>query len=570
MPSTTASSSSSAAASAILRRKGNADCIIIGSGLAGLTTALKCLDRGGHVILLEKESKLGGNSIKASSGINACPMDSDGKVTKEDEELFIQDTLTSAGKGANPMLVKTLVENSSSALRWLKDRVGVDLLSNRTRLGGHSQARTYRPSKGAVGYSVISGMQKALKPFEDSGKLEIKKETSLMSLITATAQSNDHNDELVLTGVTAKTQKKGGEGGNDDENNDDRISFMAPNIVLATGGFAANRGLDSLLAKFRPDLLQMPATFGDFSTGDGIQVALEATNRSADTCLMDKVQIHPTGFIDPADPTSPSKFLCAELLRGIGGILLNSKGERFCNELGTRDYVVDQMMMQQQPTQTDDDAMAFYIVLGSEAAKQGSEHVGFYKFKKLLQPCDGIEGLAKYLDDSKVSVESLTATLREYEGDAKTGKDRYGKTFFPNVVSVDDETNLHREEFLVGKVTPVLHYCMGGLTINSHGQVLVNGDIDDDALFDEQKQPSQQKTIQGLYAVGEVAGGVHGDNRLAGNSLLECLVFGSIIGSTIPLQQEEETSPVDKTTKIEEDDSKHTSKISTKVKSTCA
>jgi succinate dehydrogenase/fumarate reductase flavoprotein subunit len=64
----------------------------------------------------------------------------------------------------------------------------------------------------------------------------------------------------------------------------------------------------------------MPATFGDFSTGDGIKL----TTAGAGTCLMEKVQVHPTGFIDPADPSSSSKFLCVELLRGMGAILFVS------------------------------------------------------------------------------------------------------------------------------------------------------------------------------------------------------------------------------------------------------
>jgi flavocytochrome c len=281
--------------------------------------------------------------------------------------------------------------------------------------------------------------------------------------------------------------------------------LTARNVVLATGGFAADRGTDSYLAHYRPDLLNMPATFGDFSTGDGIKLA---TAMGASTCLMNKVQIHPTGFIDPADPTNPTKFLAAELLRGIGGILLNEYGHRFCNELGTRNYVTEKMMdhfvSYSIPT--------FYLVLGSAAAKESSEHVGFYTWKKLLHPYRGVEELAKAIN---VPADILTQTLQEYQKDAKEEIDPWGKTFFPNVFQED----LEQEEFLVGKVQPALHYCMGGISINDKGNVL-----------DQNKN-----IVPGLYAVGEVTGGIHGDNRLGGNSLLECLVFGTIVGSNIPL-----------------------------------
>jgi succinate dehydrogenase/fumarate reductase flavoprotein subunit len=115
----------------------------------------------------------------------------------------------------------------------------------------------------------------------------------------------------------------------------------------------------------------------------------------------------------------------------------------------------------------------------------------------------------------EVPVESLRASIVEYQRQAKEGVDSFGKSVFPNVFSED----LDEEEFFAGQVTPVLHYCMGGLTTDALGQVL-----------DENKE-----IIKGLYAAGEVVGGVHGDNRLAGNSLLECLVFGSIIGKRIPI-----------------------------------
>lgn len=483
------------------------DCIIVGSGLAGMTTALGCLDRGGTVVMLEKEAKLGGNSMKASSGINACPTEKDGTVSQEDIDTFLNDTIKSAGNHPNEALIETLVTQSAPALQWLKDRVQVDLLQRKTRLGGHSSERTFRPIKGAVGYSVMSGMQKALEAYQQEsddgphptrGRLKIMTETKMTGLLTS-ENTNDGTSSVV--GVTAACGP-------------DTLQLKSTNVVLATGGFAADRAKSSLLAHHRPDLLHMPATFGDFSTGDGIQLAKLL---GAGTCRMDKVQIHPTGFIDPADPSSPSKFLCAELLRGIGGILLTQQGERFCNELGTRDYVVDKMMHHHDPLEhKENKPQIFYILLGSEAAKAGTEHVGFYTWKKLLQKHTGIQEAATAMGIPK---ETLEATIAEYWAGAMEGADAHGKTFFPNVFS----DNLHEEEFLVGKVTPVLHYCMGGLTVDNQGRVL---------------DKENSKVIPGLHAVGEVAGGTHGDNRLAGNSLLECLVFGRIIGENLVLQQQ--------------------------------
>jgi succinate dehydrogenase/fumarate reductase flavoprotein subunit len=134
----------------------------------------------------------------------------------------------------------------------------------------------------------------------------------------------------------------------------------------------------------------------------------------------------------------------------------------------------------------------------------------------------GIAELAMYIN---LPIETLKASIAEYRKQASNGSDPYGKTMFPNAFS----DNLDEEEFFAGKVMPVLHYCMGGLTTDQEGRVL-----------DEKKD-----IMKGLYAAGEVVGGVHGDNRLAGNSLLECLVFGTIIGKKMPVASNLQSQNID-------------------------
>ena len=358
------------------------DVVVIGSGLAGLTAALNILDRGGKVVLLEKEAKPGGNSVKASSGINACVVrpnedandpNSSSSIPKEELESFVQDTIRSAGQNANAELITTLVTNSVDALQWLKDRVGVDLTRNRTQLGGHSNARTHRPEKGAVGFTVMSALQNALKPFQESGHLKV--------LVSTRATKITRKDDIALTVAYVTTADDGTDGTDQ--------CIETPHVVLATGGFAADRSPESLLAANCPEYLRMPATFGDFSTGDGIRIA---TSLGAGTCQMDKVQVHPTGFVDPSNPTSNSKFLCAELLRGLGGILLNSKGERFCNELGTRSYVTDKMFEHEShyaQTRKWDASLpipVFTLVLSSQAAKEGGGTHWFLYLEEINAP----------------------------------------------------------------------------------------------------------------------------------------------------------------------------------------
>jgi succinate dehydrogenase/fumarate reductase flavoprotein subunit len=112
-------------------------------------------------------------------------------------------------------------------------------------------------------------------------------------------------------------------------------------VILATGGFAADFSPEGLLAKYRPDLLSLPTTNGEHATGDGIKMA-----ESIGGALVDikAVQVHPTGLVHPDEPDAKVKFLAAEALRGVGGLLLDANGKRFCDELGRRDYVSGEMM----------------------------------------------------------------------------------------------------------------------------------------------------------------------------------------------------------------------------------
>jgi succinate dehydrogenase/fumarate reductase flavoprotein subunit len=114
-------------------------------------------------------------------------------------------------------------------------------------------------------------------------------------------------------------------------------------VILATGGYAADFTEDSLLKKYRPEFWELPTTNGDHCTGDGHKIAISVGASAID---MEKVQVHPTGLVDPNEPGAKVKFLAAEALRGVGGLLLNSEGKRFVDELQHRDYVTGKIWEQ--------------------------------------------------------------------------------------------------------------------------------------------------------------------------------------------------------------------------------
>merc|ERR1719420_306545 len=284
-------------------------------------------------------------------------------------------------------------------------------------------------------------------------------------------------------------------------------------VILASGGFGADFTGGGLLAKYRPDLLHLPTTNGEHCTGDGIKMGEEI---GAATIDLEWVQVHPTGLVKPDDADAKVKFLAAGALRGVGGILIDSKGERFANELGRRDYVTGRMWKNKPP---------FRLMLNSKAAKEIHWHCEHYKGRGVMKYYENCKVLA---EEAGFSYDTLAKTMATYNGIAAKmaanepgapyeaygggmSWDPWGKKFFHNV-PVEPTDNFH-----VAIVTPVIHYCMGGLEIDSDSRVV-------------KKVGANTVPINGLYAAGEIAGGVHGNNRLGGNSLLDCVVFGRVAG----------------------------------------
>ena len=270
-------------------------------------------------------------------------------------------------------------------------------------------------------------------------------------------------------------------------------------VVLATGGYAADFSDSGLLKKHRPDTYNLSTTNGNHATGDGLKMLMEIGANGID---LDKVQVHPTGLVDPKDPGSKWKFLAAEALRGEGGLLLNCKGERFSDELGHRDYVSGEMWKQKEAKN-----WPIRLVLNSKASNVLDFHTRHYSGRGLMKKMSGKE-LAKEIGCSE---SALSKTFKDYNdiADGKK-KDPFGKKYFHNLPFDVNDT------FHVAVMEPVLHFTMGGIEIDDKASVL----------------NSEGKPFEGLFACGELAGGVHGANRLGGSSLLGCVVYGRVAGDS--------------------------------------
>ncbi len=428
---------------------------------------------------------MGGNSVKATSGIN-------GALTKtqmragilDSAEIFEADTIKSAaGLGGTEApvytapLAKVLTHESGPAVDWLCDRFGLDL-SLVSRLGGHSQPRTHRGAAKFPGFTITYALMEKLEEIEEQSKGETAR-----IINKASAHTLIRDKQGAVVGVHYSVGGK-------------QFTEYGP-VIIATGGFAADFATDSILAKVRPDLMSLPTTNGEHCTGDGIKMALAV---GAGTVDMESVQVHPTGLVHPDEPDAKVKFLAAEALRGVGGIMLNAHGVRFVDELEKRDYVTDKMNRNTGP---------FRLVLNAAGAKEIMWHCKHYVGRGVMKAYPNAAALAQ---DMGLSASVISQSFADYNVAAAAGKpDGFGKKFFLNAPFTP------HEELHVAIITPVVHYCMGGLAISPAAEVLAAAD---------------GKAIAGLYAAGEVAGGIHGRNRLGGNSLLDCVVFGRVAGDT--------------------------------------
>ena len=343
---------------------------------------------------------------------------------------------------------------------------------------GHSHPRTHRGHDAKFpGMAITYALMQRLEELVES-------DPERVSIIKKARVTKINKDGNHVTGVTYDF--------NGEESSVDGV------VVLATGGYAADFGDSSLLKKHRPDTFDLASTNGTHATGDGLKMLMEIGGNGID---LDKVQVHPTGLVDPKDPSSKWKFLAAEgmqftlyrlewawltwelALRGEGGLLLNSEGNRFSDELGHRDYVSGEMWKQKEAKK-----WPIRLVLNSKASNVLDFHTRHYSGRGLMKKMSGKQ-LAKEIGCSEEHLQSTFSTYNDIADGKK--KDPFGKKFFHNLPFNIDDT------FHVAVMEPVLHFTMGGIEINDKAQVL----------------NSQGKPFDGLYACGELAGGDHGANR---------------------------------------------------------
>lgn len=441
---------------------GTCDIVVVGAGGAGLSAAVAAAESDDRlkIVVLEKQGIIGGNTNYSTGGINAAETDIQKGLGIEDtKQLFYDDTMR-GGKYENiPSLVRNLVDHAPVTISWLTG-LGADL-TDVGLMGGSSVKRTHRPQGGSA---IGPHLMKVLKTACQMDNVEIRTSNKVTGLLTAV--------DGRVTGVCVQNA------------NGSSYQLTARAVIIATGGFGANL---AMVAKLQPSLSGFATLNHPGATGDAFDWV---TAIGGTTIQMANIQIHPT-----AEATN--HILITEAVRGNGAILVNHEGQRFCNEMDTRDVVSAAILAQSQGEA---------LLVFDQTVRKSLASIETYANQHLLTGGSTLEELAGLLG---IPADKFVQTMSRYNDQQKAGRDDdFGRSATAMPVA------LETAPFYAVCVEPAIHHTMGGLSVNTETQVL----------------RADGTPIDGLFAAGEVTGGLHGANRLGGNGVADIVVNGRLAG----------------------------------------
>lgn len=481
----------------------DADVVIVGAGGAGMTAAIAAAGDGLNVVVVESQAMVGGNSVRSTGGMNAAktPLQDDNTFG---EEAGVEKTLIAAEGYADNEAITALA--ATVVKQWEAYKANpegyfdsVELMELDTLIGGKgindpelvktlcensAASIEWLESVGApltsVGAFGGASVKRIHRPVNAEGKT-----VSVGTYIIPILEKNlaDAGVEVILnTTVDTILTDEGGAvcGVSGVAADGSKLTVNADAVILATGGFGAN--LD-MVVSYQPELEGFMTTNAAGIQGQGIVMAQAL---GAATVDMEQIQIHPTVEANTAS-------LITEGLRGDGAILVNAEGKRFIDEVDTRDVVSAAEIAQ---------TGSYSYLIVDQAMVDASSVIQGYITQGFTTQGDTYEELAAALG---VDEATFAETMNNWNACVEAKSDpEFGRTSFANP--------LDTAPYYAVKVTAGVHHTMGGLKINSATEVLT----EDGAA------------IPGLFAAGEVTGGVHGANRLGGNAVADFVVFGRI------------------------------------------
>lgn len=499
------------------------DVVIVGAGGAGMAAAASASAEGAKVLVLEKTSSIGGNtklgegtynSADASRQKNIAMNDSnrkevedaisvttdnpeyqalindvkadyeewkanDGKTLFDSTNWHALQTYVGGGCIDNIALIRKYADEAPETLTWLEDTIGVPFKEDYIfmAIGG----------KWARGHQV--DLVKATGSEGDNGgRVYIDKLNEY-----ATSNGAEVETDADVTSITV--DEDGNVNGCIAERSDgSKITVTAKSVVITTGGYAAN---SDLVLKYSDGKITTKLTScATSSTGEGLALAENVGGKLAN---LDQIQVHPLG--DPINDCGCVSEFVGNWLSATEYMFVNKEGKRFINEDNTR-YAISMAELEQTDGQ-------MWLIVDSSAIN--GDDTRNEQIEKLLEDghsvkADTLEELAEKIG---VDADTLKATVEKYNNGMLNGSDEFNK-------ACDKDSVIEEGPFYASLRTPTVHYTMGGIAINENAQV-----VDKDG-----------NAIKNLYAAGETATGIHGNNRLGGNAYPDIMTFGKIAGES--------------------------------------
>lgn len=450
------------------------DVVVIGGGGAGLASAVSAHQNGATVLVLEKMSRVGGNTMISGAAYNAVdPERQKAQGIEDSVEKHYTQTYEGGDKLGNPELIKVLVENAYPTIEWLEG-LGMEFKDELFTVLGGLWPRAHAPAK-PLGTGFIETFTNYIDKNKD--KMEV--------------MVNTKATEIIMENGKAVGVKAVGENG-------DVIVKATKGVIIASGGFGNNPEMREEYNKHWPTLVNIKSTNHSGATGDGIKMAKAV---GANLVGMEWIQLLPMG-----DPETGS--LLGNIEQSVENrIFINKDGNRFVDEGARRDVMTKALMEQKDSF--------MWVVLDSQNYPTGDEKNHFNESINELvaagraYKADTLEDLAKQMG---VDPANFVKSVEEFNAnvDSKTA-DEFGRTLY--------QWKIDKAPYYAGARVPTVHHTMGGIEIDTETHALdTAGNI-----------------IPNLYAAGEITGGIHGSNRLGGNALADINVFGRIAGANAAL-----------------------------------
>lgn len=442
---------------------------IIGAGGAGLAAAVSAHQNGAKVIVIEKMPNVGGNTIISGSAFNAVDEKRQSAQGIEDSiEKHYTQTFEGGDKKGDPELVRVLVENAYPTIEWLES-LGMEFKDTVFTVLGALWPRSHKPVE-PLGTGYINTYMNYINEHKED--IQILTETEAKELVVS--------PEGRVTGFLA-------------EGNSGKVTVNASKgVIVATGGFGANVEMRDQYNTIWPKLTDIKTTNHKGATGDGI---LMAEKIDASIVQMENIQLLPMG-----DPVTGS--LSGNIEQGVENrIFVNSSGNRFVDEGARRDVMTKALMEQENSS--------MWVIVDQHSYPTGDTVNNFNEsIDSLVEQgrafkADTLEDLAKQIN---VEPENLKKAVDAFNASVDGAEDEFGRTLFMDKIDT--------APFYAGARVPTVHHTMGGIKITPETRV-----VDKNGVI-----------IEGLFAAGEVTGGIHGANRLGGNALADVNTFGRIAG----------------------------------------